>query len=821
MRQVTSQSKPDPSARQFPLDSPPRQRSRLQAAQRRAAQILPPLPHFFRGVGVAAGLLVLAVIGAWLALPFPRNELEHLPTSILLLDRQGEVLRITCSAEDAFCEPYRLDLANDWIGNAMIAAEDKRFFEHPGIDTLALSRALIDNLTHAHILSGASTISMQVIRLIEPRPRTVLTKLIEMFRATQMERILSKPEILEHYLNRAPFGGNLIGIQAASRRYFGKPVAGLTLAESALLAGLPQSPSRLRPDRRPVRARARRDQVLRRMRACGFIDDRQLINALAQPVSVRPLLAPWRAPHFCDYALATRPGVSARQAGIITTIDGPLQQWAEDLLKRHARMLRQQGVAGGAVVVLDTATGAIRAMVGAPDYDDARNAGQVNGALAPRSPGSTLKPFIFTQALEQGLCTPATMLADVPMHLADYEPENFARIFSGPVSAREALVRSLNIPALKLLQQMGQDSLMDTLRKCGLSTLSQPKSNYGLGIALGGGEVQLLALANAYACLARGGIYRSSHWRADAPDTADARLFSPQAVYMLNDMLSGDERNLALYGHVADVHPPRLAWKTGTSAGFRDAWTLAWNPDFVVGIWLGNPDGKPSPALAGLSAAAPIAGEFFRHLYPQGGAPWYTPPEGLARRPVCARSGQPAQVCCPVGIEDWHIPGISSTRACPVHRLMPFDRITDQRLAPGTLATYHNIEWKLTEYWPPDMEDFLRTNVRPLARRSATAHLEPPQPGLTATSSSRFSIISPITGTTYHYLSDAQGVDQQIPLKAVADASARRLFWFANGRLVGDGEPGTPLYLPLRPGMMTLACCDDRGRTALARITVE
>jgi len=486
-----------------------------------------------------------------------------------------------------------------------------------------------------------------------------------------MEFRLSKEDILVQHINRAPFGGNLTGIEAAARLYFDKSAADLTLAEAALLMGVPQSPARLRPDRRPAAARERMRYVLERMEHDGYITAAQRTAAERQPLDAQRGRRPFLAPHFCDLVLQRH-----RQAGTCqTTLDADIQHAVERIVARHHPGLHQQAVNGIAVVVLDVETGGVRALLGSPDYEDRQHAGMVNAATALRSPGSALKPFIYAMALEQGLITPGTRLDDRPLVYRDIRPENFDGTFQGEISAREALILSLNMPALRLTEQAGVQTVVDTLRALGFTTLTRPADHYGVGLALGSADVRLLELVNAYACLAREGRYLP--YRLLESDDAQApprTVFSPETAYMLADMLGGRERSMAIFGHVADAELPRIAWKTGTSSGFRDVWTVAWNPDYVVGVWIGNPDGSPTPGLTGADAAAPIAGDIFRALSDSHSQRWFAKPAGLRERTLAD------------GTRDWFVPGISLAAAPP-----PPDRQALAIIEPADGTTYRLI----------------------------------------------------------------------------------------------------------------------------------
>jgi penicillin-binding protein 1C len=732
-------------------------------------------------------VLIVGLVGwaAWLWLPFPQAKLERYPFGVTIVDRDSQPMRVMLNEADALCLPVRLADTGPWLGPAIVAAEDKRFFHHRGVDVLALGRAIRQNLTSRRVVSGASTLSTQVIRLVEPRPRDLWAKLVEMLQALRMERRYTKSQILEQYLNRAPFGSNLIGVEAASRRYFGKSAADLSLAEAAVIAGLPQAPTRLRPDRYPERAARRRSYVLHRMLEEGFITSEQCAAADSEPIACRSGATVFRAPHFCDLVRAHRP-----QSPIMhTTLDSALQLIAEEALQQRTVDLSREGIHGGAVVIMDVRSGAVRALVGSPNFWDQRWQGQVNGADSPRSPGSALKPFIYAMAIDQGLCTPASIVADVPMVTAQFQPENYDHVFSGPVSVREALVRSLNIPALRITQQIGPENVLQLLRRVGLTTLDKTSEHYGLGLALGSGEVTLLDLANAYACLARLGSYRRLRLLEAESPSPPVRIFSPEAAWLVADILSGDERAADASGHIADVQLPRVAWKTGTSAGLRDAWTVAYNPDYVVGVWLGNPAGQNSPALVGRQVAAPLAYEIFRRLYPAGHAPWFSRPSGIETRVVCARSGMPARECCESTVTDWSIRGVSPVTECTIHQRLP-DR-------------------QVFEVWPEEIAAFLSSHGM---ASLATNHNSMASP---------LRILTPVTGVV---LSRPQGnvlSNQRIPLRAEAGGIDKNLYWFVDGKLHTIASAASPVFWFLTLGQHTISCSDPDGHSDAVSVMVR
>ena len=726
----------------------------------------------------AVAASMVAFVALWVMFPFRKDALYAIPASVSWCDRDGVVLRIGLSDGGFDSLPTYLYRRDDWIAKAVVAAEDQRFWRHPGVDVRALARSVKQTAVSMRRVSGASTLSMQLVRLAWPRPRNLLSKGTEAFRALQMEWQLTKPEIISLYLNRAPFGANLVGIEAAARRYFGKSSHELSLGEAALLAGIPQSPTRFNPLLYPAAALKRQAYVLQRMVACASITRNQSANALAQPLRYRHNRYPFLAPHFCDmvcrHACAAPPQVR-------TSLDLALQLTVEEALAKYAPNLRAEAIRGAAAVVLDARTSEVVAMAGSPDFRARTNGAQVNAALAPRSAGSTLKPFAYAVAMDRGMLTPLRVLYDIPHSYSDYDPMNFDKSHCGVVTARDALIRSLNLPAIEVEKQIGQALFHARLRDLGLHTLSEPAGHYGLGLVLGNAEVTLLDLTNSYACLARGGIYKPYKTTRGVVDVG-TRLFSDEVAWLISDMLGGDERAMDSSGTIADIKIPKLAWKTGTSSGFRDAWTIAYNPEYVIGVWLGNPDGSPSRFLVGRSAAAPIVWDICRQLYPAGNGPWFTQPAAIESREVCALSGQTASSNCTHIIHDHAIKDVSRYETCEVH--------------------LHGVE----AVWPVQVEAFLK------AGRSA---------GNTA-ANTPLVITTPANGSSYLYVADVnQEQYQRIPLTASFSDSSAALHWFVNDAYLGASTSGGAIFWPLSKGRHRIVCSAENGKSCAVVISVR
>ena len=553
------------------------------------------VPVSIVGVGVlAAGLLSLDAL-----CPPPLQRLQDL--SVTVTDRTGEPLRVFTNRAGAWRLPATVEQVSPLFIDLLLAYEDRRFNDHPGVDPLAVLRAAGQNLTAGRVVSGASTLTMQVARLLEPRPRTLRSKLIEMARAAQLEWRYDKPAILGMYLTLAPYGGNVEGIRAASLTLFGKPPTELTPAEAALLVALPQAPSLLRPDRAAERARAARDKVLDRAVLAGALSPRAADEAKQEPVPTAKLPMPASAPHLADTLRSAHPGLPV----VASTLDGGLQRSIETLALREIQTLHER--AGLAVVVVDNRARSLLAWVGSPDFLDERRQGPIDMVRAVRSPGSALKPFIYGLGFDDGLIHPLTQVADVSTRFGDYAPRNFDRGFSGDLTIAEALQRSLNVPAVLVLDRVGPVRFAEALRRVGATLVMPPGTTQpGLPVALGGASISLLDMAALYAGLARDGMVAPLRFDPAGPDGDEARLLSAAAAQQVRAILEGAPPPAGVVQDQGQQALGPIALKTGTSFGFRDAWAFGVTERFTVGVWVGRPDGTPSPDRYGRNTAAPL-----------------------------------------------------------------------------------------------------------------------------------------------------------------------------------------------------------------------
>lgn len=567
-------------------------------------------------VAVAGGVVTATAFacGAWVMTLGPLPSRERIAFSQTVVDRNGVLLRPYATADGRWRLPATVADVDPRYLDLLIAYEDRRFRDHHGVDPLALGRAALQWIERGSIVSGGSTLTMQVARLLEPRrERSLTAKLRQAVRAVQLEAALSKDEILGLYLSLAPYGGNLEGVRAASLGYFGKEPRRLTLGEAALLVALPQSPEQRRPDRSRDAANKARDMVLHRLVQREVIAASEVARAHEEPMPVARRPMPMLAPHAADDAVAAAPATPIHRL----TIDANLQKTLEDLARERMQAFGPD--VSVAMVAVDHATGAIRARVASPDYFDLRRAGQVDMTRALRSPGSTLKPFIYGLGFEDGLIHPDTLIDDRPVRFGDYTPENFDLTFQGTVTVRKALQLSLNVPAVAILDRLGVQRLAVRLTEAGAGLVLPKGEAPGLAMGLGGVGIRLTDLTMLYAALARGGeaVALTEH---DDEAAATHRLIEPVAAWYVGQALLGaPPPDNAPHG--------RIAFKTGTSYGYRDAWAIGFDGRMTIGVWVGRPDGAPVPGLVGRTAAAPILFDAFSRS--GQGAPLPRPPEGV------------------------------------------------------------------------------------------------------------------------------------------------------------------------------------------------
>jgi penicillin-binding protein 1C len=635
-----------------------------------------------RGLALVVALTLLVAFGASLR-PIPRERLHPRAfESFHLVDRHGVALGESLTAGETSASWTPLEELSPDLAAAAVAAEDKRFYSHHGLDPLAISRAFFANLRARHRVSGASTITQQVARMIlsdEARahgqadpPRSLWQKVKEAHLALRLERSFTKHDLLEAWLNRVPVGGVAHGVTAGAWRYFGEPPSALSLEQSALLIGLPRGPTVLLPQRSPVAAKQRRDRVLEAMVATDITSRDRIQSALASPVNVQqPRTQPMRARLGAWMAseIERRGGEAAGTAR--STIDAHLEERIEKIIRKRIEALEIRGVKSAAVVVIDHRTDQLLALVGSADETDPRW-GQVHAAFALRQPGSALKPFVYLTALEHGK-TLASLAADIQQAFPDlhgaYLPENYDKRFHGPVRYRDSLAQSLNVAAVDVLRTVGVRAAADTLEAAGISTISREPEHYGLGLTLGSLDIQLLELTEAYAVLARQGIRRPTRVLLDDAPGEATQVFDPGASFLIADALADPMARAPQFGVNSVLRTPYwTAVKTGTSKNFRDNFCLGFSERYTVGVWVGDPEGHGMRHVSGVAGAGPIWRDVMDYLHRELPSHPPAPPATLVKASVCPLSGQHPGPHCPGTKEEWFIRGTEPTEECGMHQ---------------------------------------------------------------------------------------------------------------------------------------------------------
>ncbi|WP_281171565.1 penicillin-binding protein 1C [Desulfovibrio inopinatus] len=728
------------------------------------------------------------------------------------MDKDGNVMRLFLPHDDMWRFPVELqDVSLDYI-QTVLASEDRHYYQHPGINPLAIIRAAIANIKAGYVVSGGSTITMQLARLLEPKERTVWSKIIESFRALQLEATYDKQTLLERYVNLAPYGRNIVGVGAAAYFYFRKAPSSLSVAEAALLTVLPRAPTAFDPIRNPDVCKAARDRVLDQLAAHGVITVQQSVAAKSRPLPTSLAPIPFRAPHF---ARMVRDG--AGNNGVVhTTIDAGIQTATHKVLVTELAELRRQGIENAAAVVIETETGAVRAFVGSANFFDADHAGQIDGVTMQRSPGSSLKPLLYAQAFDAGIIVPDSILLDVPTRFGFYEPRNYDGQFRGRVTAEDALIHSLNVPAVRLLSEVGLDSFYGLMRKAGISTLDKPAAFYGLPLVLGAAEARLLDVTAIYAAFARGGLYMRPRLLQNDVILPNERICSTEAAAFLTDILSQVERPDLPRSWKLSRNAVAVAWKTGTSFGHRDAWAFGYSGRYAVGVWVGSFSGKPIQGISGARQAGPLLFDVFKAIEPSGSRLPSFPGAHFGEIVVCELSRQLPGPACPETRTIRSIPGVSRFVPDTTHRRIFLDADTGWRLRGDCLAG-HRVVSGVAIVNPPELTAWRLQEglpVEPVARLAPECrHDEADAPH----------ILSPIDMATYQYRQGVPKQYQRLAFQARPGQGAveSMLYWYVDGILIGQVEPGQTLFYDLEPGRHDLMVVDENGASNSIVFIVE
>jgi len=730
--------------------------------------------------------------------------------------KDGTLLTAYLTEDDKWRMYSKLnDISPDLI-KAIIKKEDKWFYWHFGFNPASILRAIFSNTIEGKRVSGASTITMQLARMLEPKERNYTNKIVELLRAVQIELYYPKNKILEQYLSLLPYGGNIEGVKSASYLYFNKPPSRLSLAQAVTLTVIPNNPNLFRIDKNAERVLAERNRWINYFQKNDIFISGDLKDAFNEKLRPNRYPVKFIAPHFCNFMNDT---FSGRE--IHTTLDLSIQSKAEKLLWNYIRRVYSRKVTNGAVFIINNKDLSAAAYCGSADFYDKNAFGEVNGIRAVRSPGSTLKPFLFAQAFNSGSYTPKMKLLDIETDFNGYIPENFNLKYSGEVSLDFSLVNSLNIPAVSLLSNMGLNNFISLLEKGHFQKISSNKNELGLSIILGGCGVTLEELTRFYTVFSNGGKLKELKYTIDKisgenlkKEKAD-KVFSESAAYIIAEILSQNTRpdlpNEYSGYEIGSTKLPKIAWKTGTSYGKRDAWAIGFNPNYTIGVWMGNFNGKGSPYLSGAEMAVPLLFDLFNSIDYNSEDRWFKKPYELLEREVCAETGLlPTKFCRSLTL-DYYIEKVSHNNYCRLYQESYINSDGSIEYCPNCLpekytkAAYPN--------YPPELELWFQENgVKYKQHPKHNPDCEIKYYGKGPV------ILSP--SESFEYLVEEK-LDERILLRAAPDAGVRTYYWYVNDKFYNKSSPGKGIFFKPKNGKNKITCMDDKGRDKTISIKVK
>ncbi len=728
-----------------------------------------------------------------LLFPLP-DKIEY---STCILDDRGQIIHAFLTRD----QQWRIHIHEDEISpqliNTILFKEDKYFYYHPGVNPFAVLKALLGNILHGKIQSGASTITMQVARSLEPRKRSYINKLIEIFRAEQLELKYSKKEILQLYLNLAPYGGNIQGVKAAALFYFRKNPDHLSLAEITTLSIIPNRPNSWVIGKANPKIVAARNVWLRKFEHQKLFSEKEIEDALLEPLTARRFNAPAYAPHLSSKLKS----LGGEQ--IATFIEMNKQLKLEKLISDYVQEIRLKNISNAAVVVINNETHQVVSYIGSADFRDTLDGSQVNGAAAVRQPGSTLKPLLYGLCMDAGLSTPKQIINDVPVNYQGYTPENFDRKFNGSVTMEFALEHSLNIPAVRSLRMLGEDRLIQTLATCGFETVKKDRGKLGLSMILGGCGASLEELTGLFSMFSTGGIYFHPRWQQNEIHPEPKRLLSPDATFMIDEILSKVNRPDFPLNWQSTAHLPKIAWKTGTSYGRRDAWSIGYNAQYTVGVWCGNFSARSVPELSGANTATPLLFKIFNSIDYDEDERWFTKPAALETRMVCEETGLLPGTYCNNLITGYFIPGVSSSKVC--EHVQEVIISADEKISYcKTCMPANGYRKKLYRIVQPEMQRFYEEN------HVAYQKIPPHNPACEKIfHEGGPAITSPISGSEYLI---SKKNPEPLLLKCHNGNDVNRIFWYINNRFYKSTDAGSRQFFIPEEGPVKISCTDDKGR---------
>jgi penicillin-binding protein 1C len=758
--------------------------------------------RFFKKIG--AGIVILFLLFLLLNWFFPLpDKIEYSP---IITDHKGEVINAYLTKDQKWRMKTELTEISPLLRKTILAKEDKYFYSHPGINPLAIVRAFFKNVLRMRRTSGASTITMQVARALEHRKRNLFSKIIESFRAFQLEWKYDKDEILQLYLNLVPYGGNIEGVKAASLLYFKKNPDHLSLAEITALSIIPNRPSSLVIGKNNDRIVTERNKWLQKFATESVFTIKEIEDALTEPLTATRGVIPHYLPHL-SYKLKKQGDVIIK-----TNIELNTQLKTEKLVEDYIRSQRLRNIKNAAVVVMDNKTHKVITYVGSSNFWDSTDGGQVNGANAIRQPGSTLKPLLYAMCFDEGLLTPKTILTDVAVNYEGYAPENYDEKYNGYVSIEYALEHSLNIPAVKSLKLLGHEKLVQKLSDCNFKQIQKDRRKLGLSLILGGCGTTLEELTGLFSAFANNGTYSVPSYLQEDTVTRKTTLVSPAAAYMVNEILSKVNRPDFPLNWAATEKMPKIAWKTGTSYGRRDAWSIGYNKEYTIGVWVGNFSGSGVADLSGANIATPLLFKIFNTIDYDSDEEWFTQPADCDIRQVCSETGLPPTDQCTSITTDYFMPLISSTRTCNNRQEIPISIDEKISYCKSCMPTsgYKKKWYKITE---PDMQAWMEE--KNIAYNKIPVH----NPDCELIFKGNAPVINfPVNGTEY-LINKKNPEPIQLICKTANDVST--VYWYINNKFFKSCNAGEKQFFIPEEGPVKISCTDDKGRNRDIKILVK
>lgn len=752
---------------------------------------------------------ILFIFGLFFILNFIFPLQINKSYSSIVTDKNGKVIHSFLSSDDKWRMFTELEEITPELQKTLIFKEDKYFYYHFGINPVAICRAFINNVVQGKRTSGASTISMQVARMLQPKKRTYGNKIIEMFRAFQLEWHFSKKEILQLYLNLVPYGGNIEGVKSASILYFDKAPNHLSLAEITALTIIPNRPNSLRMGKKNDLIVKERNKWLERFQKANLFDEQTILDALEEPLGAYRLSAPKKAPHFSYRIKSNFP----EHPIIKTNLDLKKQQQIEKLTANHVQGLYARNIKNAAVLVLDNRDNSVVAYVGSADFFNEEDAGQVDGIRAIRSPGSTLKPLLYAMGFDRGIITPKSMISDVPVSYSGYEPENYDEKFNGKISVEFALSNSLNVPAVKVLNDLKTDSLTQKLIDAGFYQIKKDRKKLGLSLVLGGCGVTLEELTRLYSSFANEGKMRKINYvQNNNHANVGFEIISPSSNFMLTEILTNVSRPdlPAQWQNTKDL--PKVAWKTGTSYGRKDAWSIGYNKNYTIGVWVGNFSAEGVPDLSGSSVAAPLLFNIFNAIDYRSEEEWFAAPEALDFRLVCTETGNIPNDYCESQAIDYFLPSVSKNEKC--------NHLKEVFISPDSTKSYCTTclpesGYKICQFenHPPEMITFYDSHQIPY-QKIPTHNSDCER----IFSEGAPEITSPLSNVEYF----VDVLDStQIMLTCNAGNDVSKLFWYIDNVFYKSSEANEKLFFTPKKGSSKISCTDDKGRNTDVWVNVK